>query len=69
MSITEAQQHGETTLRDANTKLQDSQDFLRKAEDNLARQIMTYRELLDVKMNLDGEIAAYGQLLEGAEHR
>lgn len=69
MSITEAQQHGETALRDANTKLQDSQDFLRKAEDNLARQIMTYRELLDVKMNLDGEIAAYGQLLEGAEHR
>ncbi|XP_021484100.2 keratin, type II cytoskeletal 3-like [Meriones unguiculatus] len=68
MSIMEAEQLGETAIRDANTKLQDAQAALRKAEDDLARLTMTYWELLDVKMNLDGEITAYGQLLEGAEH-
>ncbi|XP_052603351.1 keratin, type II cytoskeletal 3-like [Peromyscus californicus insignis] len=68
-SLTRAKQCGETAIRDANTKLRDSQAALKKGKDDLAGLRRDYNELLDVTLNLDMEIAAYRQLLEGAEYR
>ncbi|XP_059103960.1 keratin, type II cytoskeletal 3-like [Peromyscus eremicus] len=68
-SLTKAKQRGETAIRDANTKLRDSQAALKKGKDDLAGLRRDYNELLDVTLNLDMEIAAYRQLLEGAEYR
>ncbi|XP_028730171.1 keratin, type II cytoskeletal 3-like [Peromyscus leucopus] len=68
-SLTKAKQHGETAIRDANTKLQDSQAALKKGKDDLAGLQRGYNELLDITQNSAREIAAYRQLLEGAEYR
>lgn len=68
-SLTKAKQHGETAIRDANTKLQDSQAALKKGKDDLAGLQRGYNELLNITQNLAREIAAYRQLLEGAEYR
>ncbi|XP_036063531.1 keratin, type II cytoskeletal 3-like [Onychomys torridus] len=68
-SLMKAKQCGETATRDANTKLQDSQAALKKGKDDLAGLQRDYNELLDATVNLDMEIAAYHQLLEGAEYR
>lgn len=67
--ITEAEERGETAPRDANTKLQDSQVALKKGKDDLVRLRRDYQGLLDVTITLDTEIAAYRQLLKGAEYR
>ncbi|XP_049986545.1 keratin, type II cytoskeletal 3-like [Alexandromys fortis] len=67
-SITETEPHGETALRDANTKLQDSPVTLKKGKDDLVRLWRDYQKLLDVTITLDTEIAAYCQLLKGAEY-
>lgn len=68
-SILEAEERGETALRDANTKLQDSQVALKKGKDDMVRLRRDYQGLLDVTITLDTEIAAYRQLLKGAEYR
>lgn len=68
-SIKETEKHGETALRDANTKLQDSQVALKKGKDDLVGLRRDYQKLLDVTITLDTEIAAYRQLLKGAEYR
>ncbi|OBS77353.1 hypothetical protein A6R68_16194 [Neotoma lepida] len=68
-SLMEAEQYGETAIRDANTKLQDSQAALKKGKDDLAGLRRDYSKLLDVTKILDMEIAAYRQLLDSAEYR
>ncbi|XP_070592887.1 keratin, type II cytoskeletal 6A-like [Erythrolamprus reginae] len=67
--IAEAEERGDLALEDARQKLSDLEDALKKAKQEMGRQIKDYQDLLNMKLGLDIEIATYRKLLEGEECR
>lgn len=49
--------------------MQAKEDELKKLKEQMEQQIADYRDLLDIKVALDLELAAYRKLLEGEENR
>ncbi|XP_040281917.1 keratin, type II cytoskeletal cochleal-like [Bufo bufo] len=68
-AIAEANDRGEMAIKDAKEKLADLEEALQKAKQDMARQMKECQELMNVKLAMDVEIAAYMKLLEGEECR
>ncbi|XP_051045936.1 keratin, type II cytoskeletal 74 [Phodopus roborovskii] len=68
-AIIDAEQRGDSALKDARAKLDELEGALQQAKEELARMMREYQELMGLKLSLDIEIATYRKLLEGEECR
>lgn len=59
----------EEAVFDAKQRIKSLEDALQNAKHDMAKQIRSYQDLMNVKVALDIEIATYKKLLEGEENR
>lgn len=67
--IKDMRTEGDENLEKAREDIAKLEEALRRAKQDLARQIREHHELMNLKLALDIEIATYRKLLEGEEQR
>ncbi|NXU29421.1 KRT84 protein, partial [Thalassarche chlororhynchos] len=68
-AMANAEQRGETAIKDAKHKLSELETALQQTKADLAQQLHKYQELMNIKLALEIEIVTYRKLLEGEESR
>ena len=68
-AIADAEQRGDSALKDAWAKLDELEGAMQQAKEELARMLREHQELMNVKLARDVESATYRKLLEGEECR
>ncbi|XP_029460954.1 intermediate filament protein ON3-like isoform X2 [Rhinatrema bivittatum] len=64
-----AEEQGEQAIRNAKNSIQELEEALKRAKQDMANKVRDYQLLMNNKMALDMEIATYRKLLEGEETR
>ncbi|CAM4639953.1 unnamed protein product [Caretta caretta] len=64
-----AEEQGEQAGRSAKDTVQELEEVLKGAKQDMARKVREYQQLMNIKLALDMEIATYRKLLEGEENR
>ncbi|XP_078535379.1 keratin, type II cytoskeletal 8-like [Lissotriton helveticus] len=68
-AIGTAEEQGEQAIRNAKNNIQELEEALKRAKQDMAGKVREYQDLMNTKLALDIEIATYRKLLEGEETR
>ncbi|XP_038278120.1 keratin, type II cytoskeletal 8-like isoform X2 [Dermochelys coriacea] len=68
-AIVLAEEQGKQAVRRTKDTVQELEEALKGAKQDMARKVREYQQLMNVKLALDMEIATYHKLLEGEENR